>query len=48
MIIGYESNPVKQIVAIGCISKEQDGQKLYIQKTEGLTSPIDYAVLRMP
>ncbi|MGB4627712.1 MAG: AAA family ATPase, partial [Erysipelotrichaceae bacterium] len=46
MIIGYESNPVKQIVAIGCISKEQDGQKLYIQKTEGLTSPIDYAVLK--
>ena len=28
MIIGYESNPVKQIVAIGRVSAEQDGEKL--------------------
>ena len=46
MIIGYESNPVKQIVAIGRVSAEQDGEKLLFEKIEGLTSPIDYATLR--
>lgn len=46
MVIGYESNPVKQIVAIGRISAEQDGEKLFFEKVEGLTSPIDYATLK--
>lgn len=46
MIIGYESNPVKQIVAIGRISAEQDGQQIYFEKIEGLTSPIDYQTLK--
>ena len=46
MIIGYESNPVKQVVAIGRISAEQDGEKLFFEKVEGLTSPIDYATLK--
>ena len=46
MIIGYESNPVKQIVAIGRVIAEQDGEKLLFEKVEGLTSPIDYATLK--
>ena len=46
MIIGYESNPVKQIVAIGRISAEQDGEKLFFEKIEGLASPIDYTTLK--
>lgn len=46
MVIGYESNPVKQIVAIGRISAEQDGERLYFEKVEGLTSPIDYSTLK--
>lgn len=46
MIVGYESNPVKQVVAIGRVSAEQDGEKLSFEKVEGLTSPIDYATLR--
>ena len=46
MVIGYESNPVKQIVAIGRISAEQDGKKLFFEKVEGLSSPIDYAALK--
>lgn len=46
MFIGYESNPVKQIVAIGRVSAEQDGEKLFFEKVEGLTSPIDYATLK--
>lgn len=46
MIIGHESNPVKQIVAIGRISAEQDGEKIFFKKVEGLTSPIDYLTLK--
>ena len=46
MIIGYESYPMKQVVAIGKISAEQDGEKIYFEKVEGLTSPIDYATLK--
>ncbi len=46
IIIGYESNPVKKIVAIGRISAEQDGEKLFFEKGEGLTTPVDYAALK--
>ncbi|MHC1787340.1 MAG: AAA family ATPase [Christensenellales bacterium] len=46
MIIGYESNPVKQIVAIGKVSAEQDGEKIHFEKVEGLSSPIDYHTLK--
>lgn len=46
MLIGYESNPVKQIVAIGKVSAEQDGEKIYFEKSEGLSSPIDYQTLK--
>lgn len=46
MVIGYESTPVKQIVAIGRISGEQDGEQLFFEKVEGLETPIDYATLR--
>lgn len=46
MVIGYESNPVKQIVAIARIYKENDGKKLYFEKVEGLALPIDYSVLK--
>ena len=45
MIIGYESYPVKQVVAIGKISAEQDGKELYFEKVEGLMTPIDYQTL---
>lgn len=46
MVICYESHPVKQVVALAKISAEQDGEKLYIEKIEGLTSPIDYQTLK--
>ncbi len=46
IIIGYESYPVKQIVAIGRITAEQDGKKIYFEKVEGLTYPIDYETLK--
>lgn len=46
VVIRYESNPVRQIVAIGRVSAEQDGEKLFFEKVETLSSPIDYAVLK--
>lgn len=46
LIIGYESTPVKQIVALMRVSAEQDGQKIYFEKLEGLSSPVDYAALK--
>ena len=46
MIICYESNPVKQVVAIGQITAEQDGEKISFEKIETLASPIDYSVLK--
>lgn len=46
MIIGYECHPVKQVVAIGKVTAEQDGEKLYFEKIEGLSSPIDYTTLK--
>lgn len=46
MVIGYESTPVKQIVAIARVSAEQDGKRIYFEKLEGLASPIDYATMK--
>ncbi|MCD8021237.1 MAG: EVE domain-containing protein [Clostridiales bacterium] len=46
MVIGYESNPVKQIVALCKITAEQDGEKIQFEKVESLASPIDYATLK--
>ncbi|MEE3487590.1 MAG: AAA family ATPase [Bulleidia sp.] len=46
MVIGYESYPVKQIVALGRISAEQDGTQLYFEKVEGLGNPVDYKDLK--
>lgn len=46
MIIGYESNPVKQVVAIARVSKKVAGESLYFEKIEGLAVPIDYLALK--
>lgn len=46
MIIGYEATPVLKIGAIARVTAEQDGEKLYFEKVEGLASPIDYQTLR--
>lgn len=46
MIIGYESNPVKQVVALGQITAANDGEKILFEKVESFASPIDYAVLK--
>lgn len=46
MVIGYESYPVKQIVAIAQIVRENDGESLYFKKIEGLANPVDYLTLK--
>ncbi|WP_296879158.1 AAA family ATPase [Thomasclavelia sp.] len=42
IIIGYESNPVKKVVAICEVSRKNDGKYLYFKKVEGLVNAIDY------
>ena len=44
-IIGYESNPIKQVVALAKVV-DQDGEKLFFEKTENLVIPIDYSTLK--
>ena len=46
LVIGYESNPEKQVVAIARITSEQDGQSLNFEKIEGLSTPIEYHTLK--
>ena len=42
LVIAYESSPVLQIVALGRVVSETDGEVLYIRKTEELLSPVPY------
>ncbi len=42
LVVGYESNPVKQIVALAAVAAEQDGHQVVFQKVEDLAVPIDY------
>ncbi len=46
MVIGYEANPVKKVVAIGRITQENDGKAIYFEKVESLPTPIEYSALR--
>lgn len=46
MVIGYEANPVKKVVAIGRITQANDGNALYFEKVEGLATPIEYSMLK--
>jgi len=41
-VIGYESTPVKKVVALAVVSKANDGKNIFFKKTEGLVAPIDY------
>lgn len=46
IVIGYEANPVKKVVALCEITQANDGNNIYFSKTEGLSVPIEYAVLK--
>ncbi len=40
LVIGYEANPVKRVVALAKITQESNGKEIYFEKTESLTSPL--------
>ena len=46
LVICYESTPVKKIVALGCVSAEQDGEKVSFKKLENIASPIESQTLK--
>lgn len=46
IVIGYEANPVKKVVALAKITQANDGKSIYFEKTEALTSPIEYLDLK--
>ena len=46
VVIGYESYPVKKIVAIATVKEGQDGEKILFEKKESLNNPIDYDTLK--
>lgn len=46
IVIGYEANPVKQIVALAEVSKANDGEQIFFKKTESLLSPISYSDIK--
>ena len=46
IVIGYEANPIKQIVAIAEIDTPSDGQHICFKKVESLQFPIDYATFK--
>lgn len=46
VIVGYESTPLKQIVALGKVSREQDGETIEFTKTEALKNPIDLSCIK--
>lgn len=46
VVIGYEAQPSKKIVALGEITQANDGTNIYFSKTEGLSVPIEYAALK--
>lgn len=45
-VIGYESTPVKQIVALAEVAAEQDGEVLLFRKTENIETPITYQTMK--
>ena len=45
-VIGYESTPAKQIVALAEVSKAQNGTTIEFRKKEALKNPIDFAAVK--
>ena len=46
VVICYDSSPIKKIVAIGKVSVEQNGEEIYFEKIEELSSPINYSTFK--
>lgn len=46
LIIGYESTPIKKIVALAEVARDTDENYFYFKKTRDLSEPIDYESLK--
>lgn len=46
IVVGYEPDPINQVVAICKIIQENDGENLYLEKTQELGCPIGYQTLK--
>ena len=46
IIVGYQSTPSKQIVALCQVSKDNDGENLYFTKMRDLETPVPLAVIK--
>lgn len=46
IVIGYEANPTKKVVAIAKITRPNDGKAIYFKKVENLVTPIEYLDLK--
>lgn len=46
IVICYETNPVKKITTIARVSRASDGEKIWFQKTETLTEPVGFSVIK--
>lgn len=46
IVVGYEPDPINQVVAICKIIQENDGENLYFEKTQELGCPIGYQTLK--
>ncbi len=44
LVVGYESSPVKKVIALGEIT-DNDGTRVHFRKTEDLHNPIAYATI---
>lgn len=42
IVIGYEANPIKKIVALAKVSKASDGETIEFKKVEELSSPLSW------
>lgn len=46
IVIGYEANPVKKIVALAKVVKASDGETITFEKTEELETPIPWSLFK--
>lgn len=46
VVVGYESSPTQQIVALLVVSKANDGKTIVFKKSETLPEPISFSILR--
>jgi len=46
VVVGYETTPVKKIVAICEVSKPQDGERLYFKKLRDLDAPVPFSDIK--